>query len=166
MKDDLRSAWVYFVRPGLNLLQAQGFATNQAVRAAVLAAGYMISGYRQRVEHGNNYRVGFWRMTFGQVSGVMRDPRFSSAGERLSSVLALPYDRALTLHVAVGHNDYLAPAFAAFHLLAGPASVTGPNPISLLRPAAQLRAVYIDDRWPGAWKDGVWLEATDVVLNG
>ena len=54
MKDDLRSAWVYFVRPGLNLLQAQGFATNQAVRAAVLAAGYMISGYRQRVEHGNN----------------------------------------------------------------------------------------------------------------
>ena len=28
------------------------------------------------------------------------------------------------------------------------------------------RALYIDDRWPGAWKSGVWMQAADVVLNG
>lgn len=163
MKDDMRSGWTYFVRPGLHLLENQGFPVPAGLAAGVLAAGYTNTGFTRRMQPMNNREVGFWRLPYGKVSSAIWDPRFSAAAARVCGVLGLEYGNTYDVHRAAGYNDYLAPAIAAFALLNAKPGELLPSPLTVGLPESAFRAVYMARVWPGVWTDGVWPLALDIA---
>jgi hypothetical protein len=155
MRDDLRSAWEAFVKPGLVLLDQQGFQVSQELAASVLASGYVLSRYRLRRFRYAEER-GFWRVAPPAVN-VVRDPRFSLSAERLCSVLVLDHRRHAELHKAVEFNDALAACLEAFRA----AAVR-----DVIPPVADeeaLRVLCANRRQDPPWPVGVWQESLSVV---